>query len=365
MRRSEEQLEAERESDDGAQNDDHERRGAAEGEADLVGGVHPEMAQAGAEVQQIGPDQGECDQFPDPIRGWTELARLRLSSGCCAERPVTCSMQAMESPLGRRGAGRQKGPRTGPQLQRGGDHGRHSLVRGTVPRRRGHNRYRQIYDQELSGRPLVAEGLPCGSCGFPMLSQPVDGQVGRWVHADCTAPPEFNEVAVHLVVHWAQESGEAAESLLERVSDQDLNSAVKELLSRWRGPTLGGYSVARTSRPRPSRALRQRPRHRLPHHRRCRTGPGDCRPESKRAKRLRVPSPSTVQNEATLADTCISLRAVWRRRHRAGRGSRCGRRPGPIAEAIAELLEGLAKTVIQQARVRRWSGEGGSVPGRS
>ena len=46
---------------------------------------------------------------------------------------------------------------------------------------------RQIYGQDLPGWPLVAEGLPCGSCGFPMLS--------------------------HLIVHWAGERGEAAESL--------------------------------------------------------------------------------------------------------------------------------------------------------
>jgi hypothetical protein len=68
IRRSEEQLEAERAGDDGAEDDDDERGRAAEGEADLVGGVHPEVAQARAEVQQVGPDQGEGDELPPPAR---------------------------------------------------------------------------------------------------------------------------------------------------------------------------------------------------------------------------------------------------------------------------------------------------------
>jgi hypothetical protein len=39
-----------------------------------------------------------------------------------------------------------------------------------VPRRRSHNRYREVFDQELAGRPLLADGLPCGRCGFPVLA---------------------------------------------------------------------------------------------------------------------------------------------------------------------------------------------------
>jgi hypothetical protein len=214
-----------------------------------------------------------------------------------------------------------------------------------VPRRRGHNRYRQIYDQELSGRPLVAEGSPCGSCGFPMLSQPVEGQAGRWVHADCSAPPEFNKVAVHLVVHWAQESGEAAESLLERVSDQDLDAAVKEYMSRWHDVRRWAATQSReTSRPHlndppvSSSPVPSRPR-RLPR-----------KVQTSQTAHRRVATPATVENEATLADTCHVLA---RRLNAAPPGRARIAMPAPtgfIAEAIAELLEGLAKTVIQPAQ---------------
>jgi hypothetical protein len=221
-----------------------------------------------------------------------------------------------------------------------------------VPRRRGHNRYRQIYNQELSGGPLVAEGLPCGSCGFPMLSEPVEGRAGRWVHADCTSPPAFSRVAVHLIVHWAWELGEAAESLLERVPDKELESAVEEYLRRWHEVRRWAATQSRdTPKARRKQSLAAAhealaaapPVSRWPRLPQLRT-------ESQPTARGTTSHPSCSKANASLTPTCHLLA---RRVEAAppGRARIAIRAPTPaIAAAIAQLLGDLARTVIQQAQ---------------
>src|SRR5450631_1148914 len=65
---SKEKFGAEGERDDRAQADDDQRRDLAEAKIDGVRRVHPEMAQPGAEMKQVGPDQRKREQLPEPAR---------------------------------------------------------------------------------------------------------------------------------------------------------------------------------------------------------------------------------------------------------------------------------------------------------
>jgi hypothetical protein len=103
-----------------------------------------------------------------------------------------------------------------------------------MPRRRQRNRYVEIYDQELSGRPLLHEGRPCARCRLPLLGHHSYDEMDRWVHPDCDQPPERADVASHLLLHEMWDTGLDPEVLVDSMTDAVFEEAIDRYLANWR-----------------------------------------------------------------------------------------------------------------------------------
>lgn len=128
-----------------------------------------------------------------------------------------------------------------------------------MPRRRQRNRYVEVYDQELAGRPLLYEGTPCVRCGLPLLGHHTFDKVGRWVHSDCDEPPDRRDVASHLLLHGMWDTGLDPQEIIDSGMYAASDAAVDEYLADWHRARAGSrYSGRRagaaSDRPSPASA---------------------------------------------------------------------------------------------------------------
>ena len=103
-----------------------------------------------------------------------------------------------------------------------------------MPRRRRRNGYVEIYDQQLSGMPLLYEGMPCARCRLPLLGHHSYDEMDRRVHLDCDQPPERADVASHLLLHEMWETGLDPEVLVDAMADARCEEAIDRYLADWR-----------------------------------------------------------------------------------------------------------------------------------